>query len=384
MSEPKKVIPFGRPWITEEDKQAVLKVLNGPILTHGPVCHEFEDAFAGYMKGGKAVSVSSCTAGLHLYYMHLKLGVGDEVIMPAMSHVATVHALEVTGAKPVFVDGDDQTCNMDPKLVERAITPATKAIAPVHYLGFPADMPALMKIAKKHQLKVLEDCAVGLGTLIDGTNVGLFGDASAFSFYPAKHITTAEGGMFLGLDPKVVDSVKKIRGFSYDKTLNERTIPGIYDVDGLGLNYRMSELQAALGLSQLTRLDQILAMRKRNFQNLQRGLQGISQIRILDCAKPGHEQSYYLMSVVILGKQATKRNDVLLKLQERGVGTGVHYPHPLPRLKYYRNKYGYQPGAYPNAEQIADNSFNLPLGPHIDDDAVSYIVDNVKAVLKEI
>ena len=380
---PKMDIPFGRPWITDEDRQAVLQVLDGPILTHGPVCHDFEAAFAGYLGGGQAVTLSSCTAGLHLYYMHLGVGPGDEVIMPAMSHVATVHALEITGAKPVFVDCEADTGNMDPDLIEEALSPRTKALAPVHYLGMPADMDRIMAIAEQNDLKVMEDCAVGIGTKWNGTNVGLFGDGSAFSFYPAKHITSAEGGMFVSKDPDIARAINKIRGFSYDKSLGERTIPGIYDVDGLGLNYRMSELQAALGLSQLKRVDQILAIRKRNFEGLKSGLSGVEGIRILDCVDPRAEQSHYLMSIVLSGGLAEHRNNVLLALKGKGVGVGVHYPHPLPRLKYYQGKYGYDAGQFVNAATIADCSFNLPLGPHVTEEAVDYIVAKVTETVQE-
>lgn len=377
-------IPFGRPWITDEDREAVARVLAGHILTHGPVCHEFEEAFAGYVGGGRAVTLSSCTAGMHMYYMHLGVGPGDEVIVPAMSHVATVHAVEVTGAKPVFVDCRTDTGNIDPVLVEDAVSPATKAISVVHYQGMPADMDGIMAIAERRGLPVMEDCAVGIGASWDGTKVGLFGDAGCFSFYPSKQITTGEGGMLLAKDPRIAEHILKIRGFHYDKSLHERTIPGIYDVDGLGLNYRMSEMQAALGLSQLHRVDTILGIRRRNFDGLKEHLSSVGGIRILEADHPKAVQSHYLMTVILEGKAAERRNDVLAMLKKRGVGTGVHYPHPLPRLQYYRAKYGYDPARFPNAETIADRSINLPVGPHVDAAALDYIAAQLKTILKAI
>ena len=159
-----------------------------------------------------------------------------------------------------------------------------------------------------------------------GKNVGLFGDGAAFSFYPAKQITTAEGGMFLSKNSDTALAINKIRGFSYDKTLEERTLPGIYDVDGLGLNYRMSELQAALGLSQLKRIDEILKIRKQNFNLLKEGIKDLKNIRILESLSSKAEQSYYLMGIVLEGKLRNKRNQIILKLKENGIGTGVHYP----------------------------------------------------------
>lgn len=382
MPEDKKLnIPFGKPLLDAADKAAVMEALESPILTHGPRCQAFEDAFADFVGGGHAVTTSSCTSALHLYGMHLNIGHGDEMIVPAISHVATSHAVEITGATPVFVDCNDVDGNIDPDALDAAITPRTKAICLVHFNGMPADMTAIMAIAKKRGLPVLEDCATALGGKWAGTHVGLFGDAAAFSFYPAKHMTSAEGGMFLSRHADVTHSVRRLRGFSYDRSLNERKLPGIYDVDGLGMNFRMSELQAALGHSQLKKVPTFLEARAANFDAYKEHLSSIDQIQILEPKNPSAENAYYCLTVKLRDGGIERRNKLLETLPAEGVGVSVHYPHPLPRLAYYREKYGYTPGAYPNAEAISDTSFNLPLAPHIEDKDVAYICDKLVSLL---
>ena len=191
-------IPFGRPWITDADREAVMEVLQGHILTHGPQGQAFEKEFAAFT-GDQAhcVTVSSGMAALHLAYLHFGIGVGDEVIVPAQTHVATVHAVEWVGAQPVFVDCDGATGNLTAAGIAAAISPRTKAISVVHFNGIPCSMAEIMAVAEPHGLKVIEDCALAVGARYQGKHVGLWGDAGCFSFYPVKHITTGEGGMFI-------------------------------------------------------------------------------------------------------------------------------------------------------------------------------------------
>jgi dTDP-4-amino-4,6-dideoxygalactose transaminase len=198
-------IPFGKPLIGSEEKAAVLEVLDGPVLVHGPKAQQFEDAFSEFTQAPHAVSVSSCTAGMHLIYFALGLGPGDEVIVPAQTHVATAHAVELTGAKAVFVDVDRETGNIDIGKIEQAITPRTKAVAVVHYLGVPVEMPRVKELTAKYDLFLLEDCALAPGAWLDGVHAGLHGDAGVFSFYPVKHLTTAEGGMIILKDGEMAD-----------------------------------------------------------------------------------------------------------------------------------------------------------------------------------
>lgn len=373
-----RAIAFGRPWITDADRAAVLAVLNGPILTHGPEGKAFEEDFAAWTGGGRAVTVSSCMAALHLAYLACGVGPGDEVLVPAETHTATAHAVEWTGATPVFVDCDPATGNVTAAAVEAAITPRTKAVAVVHFVGIPCDMPAICRVATAHGLKVIEDCALALGARFDGTHVGLFGDAGCFSFYPVKHITTGEGGMFLSRDPSIADRVARLRAFGVDRTHAERKIPGMYDVPTLGLNYRMSEMQAALGRAQLRRADEILRRRAQNFHTIARGLASVPGIRIIDAAGSQASSSHYCATVALPPEAAGARDTMVTRLNEAGVGTSVHYPQPVPRMTYYRDKYGYQPAAYPGATAVSDHSFALPVAPHVTDEDAEYIVEAVR------
>jgi dTDP-4-amino-4,6-dideoxygalactose transaminase len=379
-----RTIPFGRPWITDEDRDAVMSVLHGPILTHGPQTSAFEEEFARFMGGGYCVAVSSCTAALHLTYFQMGLARGDEVIVPAQTHNATAHAVELVGAKPVFVDCEPKTGNIDVTRIEAAITARTKAISIVHFLGLPCDMEDILTIAARRGLRVVEDCALALGARYRGVHVGIVGDVGCFSFYPVKHITTGDGGMFVTRHKEIAAAVSKLRAFGVDRTHQERKIPGMYDVDALGLNYRMSEMQAALGRSQLARIDVILRRREENFNDLKSALAGIHGFRVLDSGTAERHASRYCLSIVLDAELATRRDEIVGKLNDAGVGTSVYYPHPVPRLGYYRRKYGYQSEAYPNAAEISDRSIALPVGPHVTREDVEYAAAALSRIIRAV
>lgn len=371
----KTEIPFGRPWITDEDRDAVHRVLSGHILTHGPEGRAFEEAFAAAIGGGSCTSTSSCMAALHLACLHFRFGAGDEVLVPAQTHVATAHAVELVGAKPVFVDCELVTGNMNLAEAARAITPHTRGIMVVHYAGIPVAMPDVMRLAERHDLAVVEDCALAVGARFDGRHVGLFGHAGCYSFYPVKHITTGEGGMFVSRDADVVAAVARFRAFGVDRTHAERTIPGVYDVTGAGMNYRMSEMQAALGRSQLERLPEILARRRENFGALAERLAGTGLVTVLDAADDRARSSHYCLTALLQRPLAVRRDELVARLNADGVGTSVYYPHPVPRLGYYRFKYGYDSALYRGAEAISDHSLALPVGPHLDSSDINRIGD---------
>jgi perosamine synthetase len=366
-------IPFGRPWIDDEDRSAVMDVLNGHILTHGPNCTGFENNFTEMMGAGSATTTSSCMAALHLSYLHLGIGPGDEVIVPAQTHVATVHAVELTGATPVFIDCELKTGNIDISRLENAINNKTKAIGIVHFVGIPLVMSDVMTIANKYNLKVIEDCALAVGARYDGRHVGLFGEAGCFSFYPVKHITSGEGGMFVSQYDNVVKKVANFRAFSVDRTHMERSIPGVYDVTDVGMNYRMSEMQAALGRTQTKKLPEILEKRSANFEALKSELKNVDDVIVLDSSNSKSKNSHYCLILILIGSAAEKRNEIVLELKERKVGCSIYYPHPVPRLKYYQDKYGYDLKLFPNAAAVSDQSIALPVGPHLDEKDMSYI-----------
>ncbi len=355
-------IPFGRPWIDDDDRAAVAEVLSGPILAHGPIGHEFESAFSAFV-GGQAhsVSLSSCAAALHLAYTEIGLGAGDEVILPAQTHAATANTAEWVGATSVFVDCDPATGNVGADAIRAAITERTKAIAVVHFVGIPCEMPAIVSVADEHGLKVVEDCALAVGARIDGTHVGLFGDAGCFSFYPVKHLTTAEGGMLVSKHEAFAGSVARLRAHGVDRSHAERSVAGMYDVPSIGLNYRLNELQAALGRSQLRRIEENLTIRARNFAALRDALVAIDGVRVLD----GPGNSHYCL-LLVLEEHGAQRNAIAADLRAAGVGTSIYYPHPVPRMSYYLRKYGYARERYPVAEEISDHGIALPVGPHLE------------------
>lgn len=377
-------VPFARPWITDEDRAAVLDVLGGHVLTHGPQGEAFEAEFRAFVGGGHAISMSSCMAALHLAYVEMGIGPGDDVLVPAQTHTATAHAVELVGARPIFVDCDPQTGNVSADALRAAATPRTKALSVVHFLGAPCDMPAIMAFARERDLRVVEDCAIALGTRIGERHVGLWGDVGTFSFYPVKHITTGEGGMFITQHADVAERIKKLRAFGVDRTHTQRQIPGYYDVPTLGYNYRMSEMAAALGRSQLRRVYEILALRKQHFGLLADAVASIPGVQVLRDSDPTHTHSHYALTAVLSGNAGKQRNAVVAKLNAMGVGTSIYYPQPVPRMAHYRNKYGYDARRFPNAERISDRSVALPVGPHLTKEDVEHVANALRIAIAEV
>jgi perosamine synthetase len=378
----KITIPFGQPWIGQEERQAVLQVLDQPVLTHGPQTHAFEEEFVSFAGGGYAVATSSCMGALHLACWELGFGPGDDVIVPAQTHTATVHAIELMGSKPVFVDCDPRTGNMTAEGIRMALTPRTKGIVLVHFLGIPCEMDGILSLAEEHGLKILEDCALAIGSTWKGIHVGLIGDAGAFSFYPAKHITTGEGGMLITRHRNLAESAVKRRGFGVDRTISERKIPGVYDVTMLGLNYRMSEISAAIGRCQIKRIPAILALRQKNAHTLISLVEELEGSSVLASTHPDAKETHYCVSLILPKSLRSKRNAIMLGLKEMEIGTSVYYPQPVPRMAYYREKYGYDSSVYSQAETISDGSIALPVGPHLNDSDMEHIANTLLGICR--
>jgi perosamine synthetase len=377
-------IPFGMPMIGDEERAAVMKVMEGPILVHGPLAGQFEAAFAAFTAAPHAISVSSCTAGMHMIYFVLGYGPGDEVIVPAQTHVATAHAVELTGAKPIFVDAEKDTGNIDIGAIEAAITSRTRAIAVVHYLGVPVDMPKVMSIARKHDLFVLEDCALAPGARVDGVHAGLHGDAGVFSFYPVKHLTTAEGGMIILRDSDLAKKLRLVKAFGVDRNHGERKVPGIYDTVALGFNYRMSEIHAAIGIEQVKKLQGFLDARAANFTALEEKLRNISGLLVLPQPDGRLRSCHYCAAAILDERLVAKRPDIMAALSGKGIGTSIYYPQPVPRMTYYQKKYGYDESHYPNAARISDGSIALPVGPHLGTGDMGIIADSLKNIIEDL
>lgn len=379
-----KTIPFGYPIIGDEEKKAVLKVLEGPILVHGPRAKEFEKIFSEFTGANYAVSVSSCTAAMHLFYFSIGLGPGNEVIVPAQTHTATAHVVELCGAKPVFVDAEIETGNINIEQIESSLNENTKAISVVHYLGMPVNMEKINEIARKHKLFVVEDCALALGSYLKGIHAGRYGNVGCFSFYPVKHITTAEGGMLITADEKIFDRITRQKAFGVDRHMGEREIPGVYDVKMLGFNYRMSEIQAALGIEQMNRIKSFLQIRKDNYQILTKSINDMDEFTQFQSSHGDYLSSYYCFSAMLKEKFVPKRLEIVNCLKRNGVGTSVYYPKPVPHFSYYREKYGYDENSFPVAAKISRSSIALPVGPHLGPEEMKYIVQSLKSAIAEV
>jgi perosamine synthetase len=370
-------LPFFVPWITEEDKKAVLEVLNSRWLTGGPKAKEFEKLFTSYTSAKYSVSVNSCTAALHLAMRALNIGPGDEVIVPVLTFAATANAPLFVGAKPVFADINEKTFNISPKKIEQKITKKTKAVIVVHYGGQPCDMKEIMAIAEDHNIKVVEDCAHALGALYQGKNVGTFGAVGCFSFYPTKIITTLEGGMATTQDKEIASKMQILREHGMTRTAFDRESKAswYYDVVELGYNYRMNEVQAALGISQLKRIDDINEKRKEAAKYYTKRLSEIEGI-ITPYEAEDRTHLYHLYAVRVLKEKfGIDRNDLFDNLSASGIGTSVHYT-PLHFLKFYK-KLGYGDQSFPVAERVSKEILSLPLFPTISKLQINFVVKEI-------
>jgi dTDP-4-amino-4,6-dideoxygalactose transaminase len=378
------MIPFGKPMIGEEERAAVQDVLGGSTLTHGPRVKDFEAAFAEFTGAPHAIATATCAASLHLAYLCLGTGPGDEVLVPSQTHVAMAHSVQATGAKPVFVDAELDTGNVDIDSMEALINERTRAISVVHYLGLPVEMDRILELAKKHDLFVVEDCAIALGASIDGKHVGLHGDLGCFSFYPVKHITTGEGGMVITTRDDVAETVSKQRAFGIDKSvLADRRHTGAYEIEALGLNYRLGEIGAAMGVEQMKKLPGFLEARERNFKALAEGLADIDGLTVIDSDHHGERHASHYCLVALLDEPLAERREELIDaLKAEGVGTSVYYPKPLPDTKYYRETYGYPQGSSPVAARISYGSIAFPVGPHVQEGDVETMIEAVQNVVE--
>jgi perosamine synthetase len=365
----------------QEEADLVAQVLSGPTLVHGPVSRTFEEEFAARAGAEHAVTVSSCTAGLHLSLLVNGITAGDEVVVPAMTHVATAHAVEFCGAKPVFADVEQHSGNISPDAVDAALTEKTRAIMPVHYLGLPCDMDRINAIADEQDAIVVEDCALAVDATYDGRKAGTLGLMGCFSFYPVKHMTSVEGGMVTTNDGTVAAAIAKRKAFGYDRSLGQRIKPGIYDVDELGYNYRMSEVHAAVGLAQLRKLDRFQKARAENFAALRSALSDIEEITVFAPLQGKSTSTHYCLNAVLPRDLSIERSVVVDHLKANGIGTSVHYPSAVPLLNYYRQKYGYTDGQYPVAEWLATQTISLPVGPHLAVGDPQRIATAVKAAI---
>lgn len=356
---------FGR-----EEIRAAVRVLRSGILTDrdgsGPQVLDFQNAFASYVGAKHAVATNSGTAALQASLLAAGVEAGDEVIVPSFTFVATAETIALTGARPVFVDIDPRTYNMDPKEVEEAITTKTRAIIPVHLYGLTADMDPIVEIARKNNIVVIEDAAQAHGAEYKGRKAGALGDLACFSFYGSKNITTGEGGMVTTDNRRYMETLRALRSHGEDRP-NQSVM--------LGSNYRMPEIEAAIGLAQLSKLPIFLEARRRNAAILSEGLAGIKGLQ-LPHEPDGYTHSWNVFTLRLRGANAAKRNKMVSRLRERRVGAQVYYPRPIHLMPYYRRLYGRVRLA--RTETASRQVFSLPVHPALKDRELDLIVKAVR------
>ena len=370
-------IPFSAPDIKESDLEAVLNVIRSGWLAHGEYSKKLEELFCKYTGAKYATTVSNCTAGLHLSCLAAGFGPGDEVIVPAQTHTATAHAVEFTGAKAVFADVDLLSGNILLKELKNKLNTRTKGVIPVHMAGYPCKMESIKEFCDNNGLALIEDCAHALGTMIDGVHAGNYGITGNFSFYPTKQITTGEGGVVISNNEQIIEKVKKLKAFGIDTPPEMRTKPGVYDVQDLGYNYRMTDFQAALGVGQMERYGENVSGRRKNAKLYCEILNNNDGILFTEYSD---NHSYFLFQVIL--NKYIDRDKVLIGLKENGIGVSIHYATPVPLMSYYKNKYGYKDKDFPNAVHYGNQSISLPVHAKLTESDIEYICQTLLKVME--
>lgn len=367
------MIPINVPKIGEEEVQAVVKVLRSGMLTSGlgagPMVSDLEKKFASFVGVSHAVAVNTGTAALHSAVMACGVKQGDEVILPSFTFVATAEAIVLAGGKPVFADIDPETYNLSPIAVEKSVTKHTKAILPVDLYGFSADMKPIREIAEKHDLALIEDAAQAHGTTYAGKPAGAFADVACWSLYASKNMTTGEGGLVTTNEDEMDDTLRMIR------THGEKAK---YSSLILGTNYRMSEIQAAIGNVQMEKLPSFLAKRRQNAQQLTKILKDSNRL-VLPWESKDRQHSWYLYTAKLKDGTETQRNTLMDKLKKEGVGSEAYYVNPVHHMPFYRENF--ETAKLPETEKASKQVFSLPIHPGVAAEQIDFIGKTVLSLL---
>ena len=365
-------IPYGKQTIDDDDIKAVVEVLKSDFITTGPKVEAFERKVADYVGAKYAVAISNGTSALHAACFAAGIGEGDEVITTPITFAASANCALYCGAKPVFADIDKESYNISPADIKEKIIDKTKAIIAVHFTGQPCEMDEIHKIAKENNLIVIEDAAHALGADYKGKKIGSLSDMTTFSFHPVKHITTGEGGMIVTNDEKFYERLKLFRTHGItreEKYLSKNDGPWYYEQIDLGYNYRITDIQCALGVSQMDKLDGFVAKRRTLVERYNKAFENISEI-VTPKQVDGCNNSYHLYVI-----QVNNRLDVFNKLRAAGIGVNVHYI-PVYKHPYYQ-KNGYDKVYCPNAEDYYEHCISLPLYPKLTIEEQDYVIENV-------
>jgi UDP-4-amino-4,6-dideoxy-N-acetyl-beta-L-altrosamine transaminase len=375
------LLPYGRQWIDEEEIAAVVEVLRSDWLTTGPKVVEFEEAVAEYVGARYAVAFSSGTAALHAAAHAAGIGPGDEVITTPLTFAATANCVLYQGGKPVFADIDEQTLNLDPAEVERSLTPRTKAIIAVDFAGHPAELDELRALARERHLLLIEDACHALGAEYRGQKIGGLSDLTVFSFHPVKHITTGEGGMITTHDEALAERLRLFRnhGISVDAQERQRRGAWFYEMIDLGYNYRLTDLQCALGLSQLRKLDRFLSRRAEIAARYREAFANVPEI-ILPTVAPQVKHAWHLFVIQLrLERLTAGRAEIFQALRAENIGVNVHYI-PVHWHPYYQQQ-GYCSKDCPKAGRYYERAITLPLFPRMQERDVEEVIAAVQKVV---
>lgn len=367
-------VPYFLPWITSEDKKAVMKALKQRWLTNGPILRKFEKEVQKFVGTKYSSGVGSATHALHLVMKSLGIGPGDEVIVPTFTFAATANSVTYCGAKPILVDVDLDTFNISPTAIKNKITKKTKAVIVVHHGGQACEMDKISSITNNHGLYLVEDCAHALGATYRKKKCGSIGDAGCFSFYPTKIITTGEGGMVTTNNQSIFKKVVllKNQGMNILPTKREKTAQWRYDVVDLGYNYRLDEIRSSLGVSQLQRVNEINKRRimiAKKYDKLISKIKGIS----IPKTKSGRNHIYHLYTIKIMKDYPLTRNKLFSKLHGAGIGTSVQY-YPLHLMSYFKKEYHGKADEFKVANRLKDEVLSLPIYPKMTTKQINYVV----------
>ena len=377
-------LPFTRPDIGEEEIAAAVECLRSGWIATGPRVQALETAFKDYLNVPHAALLTSATAGLHLGLLALGVREGDEVITTPLTFISSVNAIVHAGGRPVMVDIDPKTLNMDVNLLEKAITPKTKVILPVHFAGLPVDLDPLYEIANRHGLRVLEDAAHAVGARYKGRPIGSFGDTQVFSFHPCKNMTTAEGGCLVTRDDDVAKRLTRLRFHGIDRDAwNRYSKEGsqVFDVVEAGYKANMSDLQAAIGLAQLPKLENFCTKRRAHAARYQELLNDMEAFSRPEAPSYDHDHAWHIYTPLIHpDKAGMDRDTFVAKMKEANIGLGIHYP-AVHLFSYYQENYGFELGDFPYAESAGHRIMSLPLWASMTSSDQDRVIQTMKKVI---
>jgi len=378
-------LPFSRPDINQDAIDEVVACLSSGWITTGPRVAQFTADLQAYLQCQHVLPLSSATAGLHLALLAMNLLPGDEVITTPLTFAATLNVIVLAGAKPVLVDIDSATRNMDPNLLEDAITDRTRVIMPVHFAGLPIDMDAIYEIANRHSLRVLEDAAHAIGTEYRGRKLGSFGDTQVFSFHPNKNMTTGEGGCVTTRDEKLAKTISLLRFHGMDREAWNRfgkTGSQDYEIIMPGFKYNMMDIQAALGIHQLKALDNFIERRTELANRYQEVLADWEEWELPIEPHYAHRHAWHLYVPLLQTDLVGMTRDVFMqRMKEKNIGTGLHY-RAVHLYPYYREQFGFNPGDFPKAESVCERIVSLPLFPLMTDAEQDRVIDVMFSILR--